>query len=169
MFNPALSALIRAGAAERIAGPLPDPVVVPTQSSRFELCLDPCGQPFVRPRLSSQEARMSAESIKPGSRVTVEATVLREGRDGALFIRFGDDAFASAPRAAVRSVEPPPVKVGDRFRIGGQTLVVEGLGLEIEAGAEAVAIAAGDLFAADGTRLGAMNVRRDWLADQARV
>ena len=169
MLEAAFSARAAVAEAELMAGPPPEPVVPPTQSSRFELCLDPCGQPFVRRRPPKEEARMSAESIKPGSRVTIEATALREGRDGALFVRIGEDAFASVPRASVRSVEPPPVKIGDHFHIGALTMVVEATGIEFDRSGQRVEVASGDLFDADGKRVGALTLRRDWLAGQARL
>ena len=115
--------------------------------------------------------------IHAGAKLLIEAVAVNapDGK-GDVFVQI-DGACASlnarvhVPVAAVRSVEPEPVGIGDRFRFGDMIFEVAGVGADIDSSSGELkprASAYGDLIAS-GVRVGGLSVKCSELARMARA
>ena len=113
-------------------------------------------------------------SIRAGAKLLVEAVAVNapDGK-GDVFVQI-DGACASlnarvhVPVAAVRSVEPEPVRIGDRFHFSDMIFEVRYVVSELECGSLDAGSARGDLKV-DDARVGALSLKHSELARMARA
>ena len=148
---------------------------IPTQSGRFELCLDACGQPLVRAKLTQEPVMpVDPRCIHAGAKLLVEAVAVNSpDRKGDVFVQI-DGACASlnarvhVPVAAVRSVEPEPVRIGDRFYFSDMIFEVKDVVSELDRGLLDAGAARGVLLV-DDVRVGSLSLKFSELARMARA